>query len=246
MDKFRFEKIETLLIDPDASVRDTVRMIMRNNGFREFRLGETLADVTEQFAIRMPDLLICEADLADGDFCEVVHGLRHHAVGSNPFLPVMALSFNPTPELVRKIIGSGADDLVPKPISAGRLIDRIKLLIEARKPFVVTTDYIGPDRRKATDREDKIPRLEVPNALRAKATGSKDVALDQKAMADAIATINLQKLERYAVQIGVLTELIVPVYASGDIDQSVKDNVDKLKYVAEDTGRRQGTLSDLS
>ena len=68
MDKFRFENIDTLLIDPDRSTRDSVRMILRNNGFHEFRLGETLSDVSEQFAIRMPDLLICEADLAEGDF----------------------------------------------------------------------------------------------------------------------------------------------------------------------------------
>lgn len=237
MDKFQFDKIETLLVDPDSGVRDTIRMIMRNNGFREFRLGSTLTDVTEQFAIRMPDLLICEANLTDGDFCGHVSRLRHHNVGSNPFLPVMALSHNPTPELVRNIIGSGADDLVPKPISAGRLIERIKLLIKARKPFVVTTDYVGPDRRKAADREDKIQRIEVPNALRAKATGSKDAALNQKAMADTIAAINLQKLERHAVQIGVLAELIVPAYASGALDTSVKDNVERLMYVAEDTSR---------
>lgn len=156
-----------MLIDPDTGSRDSLRMVLKNNGFREFRLGTTLADVSEQFAVRMPDLLI-----------------------------------------------------------------------EARKPFVVTTDYVGPDRRKTSDREDTIPRVEVPNPLRAKAIGTKDIALDQKAMADAIANINLRKLERYAVQIGVLTELIVPAYESGAFDQSVKDHVDQLMYVAEDTSRR--------
>ena len=238
MKRFQFDKIETLLIDPDTGSRESLWMVLKNNGFREFRLGTTLADLTEQFAVKMPDLLICEATLADGEFSEFVHEMRHHDVGTNPFLTVMALSYNPTPELVRNIIGSGADDLLPKPVSAGRLIDRIKLLIEARKPFVVTTDYIGPDRRKASEREDKMPRVEVPNSLRAKATGTKDVALDRKAMADAIAYINLQKLERYAVQIGVLTKLIVLAFESDAFDQSVQDHVDQLKYVVEDTSRR--------
>ncbi len=186
----------------------------------------------------MPNLLICEADLADREFSKFLHGIRHQVVGTNPFLPVMALSYNPPPELVKNIIGSGVDDLVPKPVSADRLIDRIKLLIEARKPFVVTTDYVSPDRRKTSDHEDTIPRVEVPNPLRAKAIGTKDIALDQKAMADAIAQINLRKLERYAVQIGVLTELIAPAYESGAFDQSVKDHVDQLMYLAEDTSRR--------
>ena len=62
------------MIDPNRSTHDSVRIILRNNGFREFRLGEMLGDVSEQFAIRMPDLLICEADLTEGDCCEFVVG----------------------------------------------------------------------------------------------------------------------------------------------------------------------------
>ena len=45
----------------------------------------------------MPDLLICEADFADGDFRGAVHGMRHHHVGTNPILTVMALSYNSAP-----------------------------------------------------------------------------------------------------------------------------------------------------
>ena len=105
------------------------------------------------------------------------------------------MSYNSTPELVRKFIDSGADDLIPKPISASRMIERIKLLIKSRKSFVVTTDYVGPERRKPSDREDTLPGVEVPNPLRAKATGTKNIMLDQKAMADAIAAINLHNLE---------------------------------------------------
>jgi len=59
MDKFRFDKIKTLLINPDAGVLGTIFMIMKNNGYREFRMGSMLADVIEKLAIRMPDLLIC-------------------------------------------------------------------------------------------------------------------------------------------------------------------------------------------
>lgn len=236
----RFEKVEILVVDPDLSSREIVRMVLNNNGFREFRLGTAVADIRKQFGTKMPDLLICEAKLQDGDVCELIHGLRHHREGSNPFLPVMALAANPTPEMVHRIINSGADDLLPKPLSAGHLIERIKLLIRARKPFVVTSEYIGPDRRKASEREQKstIPLIEVPNPLREKVSGERDVVANQRDIDDAIAEINLRKLERHAVQIGVLTDLIVPAYRQGAVDDNAREHLERLVYVAEDTSRR--------
>lgn len=236
----RFDKVDILIVDPDLNSRDIVKMVLNNNGFREFRLGTEVADIRKQFNIKMPDLLICEVGLQDGDVCALIHGLRHHEEGKNPFLPVMALAASPTPELVHRIINSGADDLLPKPLSAGRLIERIKMLIRARKPFVVTSEYIGPDRRKSSERgeESPIPRIEVPNPLREKVTGERDVVANQRDIDDVIAEINLRKLERHAVQIGVLTDLIVPAYRERAVDRTTREHVQRLIYVAEDTSRR--------
>ena len=240
MSKLQFGDVRILVVDPNVGARDSVRTILNNHGFRAISVGAGLEDLNKGVADTTLDLLISDCDLTDGNFCRLVHSMRHHDVGSNPFLPIIALSSEPTPTLVKKVIDAGVDDLLPKPISTGHLLKRIQTLVKSRKPFVVTSNYIGPDRRKASQRGEKsdIPLVEVPNVLKAKISGVADEDAMAQSIADAVAEVNLQKLERYAVQIGILVEMILPTYAEGRIDGTLEDNLNRLNYVAQDTSRR--------
>jgi len=53
-------------------------------------MGTSLDELREHLTHSMPDLLICETELDDGDFCDFVTKMRHHDVGNNPFLPVIS------------------------------------------------------------------------------------------------------------------------------------------------------------
>lgn len=250
MSKIRFDHVEVLFIDPDSIYRQAIFNMLRSLGIRKIQQGTTLQEIRQAFLISNPDLIISDANLSDGDFCQFVNGLRHHNVGSNPFMPILALTADPTGELVKKIINSGSDDLLTKPLSQKQLVDRINTLIQSRKPFVVTSDYIGPTRRKSSDRENTIPLMEVPNTLREKVTGQKPNDEVQQAIDDAILEVNLQKIERYGVQIVYLADHIVPALLENRLDNEVRGYISRLNFVAEDTARRMtGTkynhVSDL-
>ena len=94
----RFEDVNTLIIDPDRASLDVIKMILRNNGFRIIRQGTGLPDIQAAFKEDMPDLLISECDLGGTVFHNFVHALRHYELGGNPFLPLIALSREPTPD----------------------------------------------------------------------------------------------------------------------------------------------------
>ncbi len=250
MAKFDFSDVEVLLIDPDRGAQESIRMLLRNFGFRAIRVGTTLAHIEAGFKEKMPDILISECELGGTGFQRLIHQLRHHEIGENPFLPIIALTAEPTPEVVRRVVNSGADDLIPKPISTARLLKRIETLVLARKPFVVTSEYIGPNRRQANDRSSDIPLIDVPNVLKAKATGESDALINAKAIADAVDEINIQKLERYSIQIGWLIDRLVPMLEGPDGDQQAEQFLNRLFYVGEDISRRMiGTkyeyVSDL-
>lgn len=255
MDKFTFDQIDILLIDPDRTVRSAIRNILTDNGFRKVTVGEGMADIELKFRLGMPDLLISDIKLPDGDLHAFVYGLRHHSVGSNPFLPIIVTAWSPTTEDVRAIVQSGADDMITKPLSANQILQRIRTLIKARKPFVVTSGYIGPDRRKPGadhDRGMKIEPIDVPNVLRAKATGdhSMDINHIQAQIDDCIKKVNLEKLDRHAHQINWLIERIVPAMVYGPPDENTQKSLNRLLYVGEDVSRRMvGTkflhVSDL-
>jgi len=243
MEKFAFDQIDILLIDPERSVRSAIRNILVDQGFRHVTVGSGMEDIVTKMRIGMPDLLISDIKLPDGDLNAFVFGLRHHNVGSNPFLPVIATAWSPTTDDVRAIVQSGADDMITKPLSAGQILQRIKMLIKARKPFVVTSGYIGPDRRKPGadhDRGMHIDPIEVPNVLRAKAVGDKtlDVNHIQNQIDECIKKVNLEKLDRHSHQITWLVERIVPSMAFGGPDDATRKSLERLLYVGEDVSRR--------
>ncbi len=239
MADLKFNNVEVLLIDPDHGYRQTMFSMMHNVGIRNIKQGATMAEIRRAFTASEPDLLISETNLPDGDFCSFVYGLRHHSVGNNPFLPILALTNEPTGELVRKVVDSGSDDLLTKPLSAMQIKERVTSLVESRKPFVVTSDYIGPTRRNLKSREESmVPLLDVPNILREKATGKKAESGIQASVDEAILEINLQKLERYAHQIVYLVDHIVPALLKGDMDEQISQHITRLDYVANDTSRR--------
>ena len=243
MEKLALDQVDILLIDPDRAVRSTIRNILIDNGFRNVTMGSGIADIESKFQINMPDLLISDIKLTDGDLSDFVYKLRHHDVGSNPFLPVIATAWSPTSDDVRGVVQSGADDIVAKPLSAGQLLQRIMMLIKARKPFVVTSAYIGPDRRKPgedSERGEHIEQIMVPKVLKAKATadGRLNVAQIQREIDACSKKVNLQKLDRHAHQALWLVERIVPGLAYGSPDEATSRALERLLYVAEDTGRR--------
>ena len=246
MEKLNFELVDVLLVDTDLNTRQNIRNILYDTGFRKLRFGRRLTELRDALTVSMPDLLISETEFSDGDFCELVHAIRHHDIGTNPFLPVIALTSNPTPEMVKRVIECGADALLAKPLSAAQVMERISDLIRERKPFVVTSDYIGPDRRKEAKRKSDFPMLEVPNSLKVKATGQKEeMEAIQRAIDEAIADVNLRKLERHAAQITLLVDKIVPDLESGVVDEPVQQFLKRLLYVAEDSSRRMvGTKYD--
>lgn len=245
MTRLFLDRIDVLLIDPDLHTRTTTKTILRNAGFYKIRTSRSLRELRQEIDLSIPELLISEAELEDGDFCRFVQDLRHNDTGTNPFLNVIALTWQPTSELVSRVVNSGADDLLAKPLSTGRVLDRITTLIEARRPFVVTSDYIGPDRRRSEARVTTIPLIEVPNTLRAVATGEGLSAEIQDAIDAMIIEVNHQKLERHAFQIGWLVDRILEAFEGPTPPRIADEHLGRLVYVAEDMKRRvAGTRFD--
>ena len=242
--KFSFGEVDTLLIDPDRSVRSTIRNILMDNGFRRVTVGGGMSDIQEKFRLGMPDLLISDLNLPDGDLRAFIYNLRHHEVGYNPFLPIIVTVWSPTTDDVRAIVQSGADDMLTKPLSAAQILLRIKSLIIARKPFVVTSGYIGPDRRKPGadhDRGQHIDPIQVPNTLREKAMGEQsnfDANAVQAEIDNCIERVNIEKLMRHAQQVTWLVDRIVPSMTFGAPDEATMQHLKRLLFVSEDISRR--------
>ena len=154
-------------------------------------------------------------------------------------MPVIVTTWEADQDLVEKVADCGGDALLVKPFAPKQLIERIEFLANRRKKFVVTSGYVGPDRRKDQTRESPIPLIDVPNTLRAKVQGeSVNLTVLQQEIDTALTEVNEQKLSRHAYQIGFLVGIIQPAYNTGELDASVLEEINHLVFVARDVERR--------
>jgi DNA-binding response OmpR family regulator len=210
MADFEFRAVQVTLIDRELTTRRLLRGILSRLGVEALREYATLGEGAIEVMRANPDLLIIDVDQGAGEGFKFISNLRNGLYDLSPFVCVLATTWQPTPALLGRFASSGADDLLVKPFSVNQVADRLSFMIEGRKPFVVTSDYVGPDRRKGAREGIQIPLIDVPNTLRRKAI--RDYApdeVDQHAEAAARA-INDQKILRCGFQIAFLVEFAVP------------------------------------
>jgi DNA-binding NarL/FixJ family response regulator len=231
MTKHRFDEIRVVVADAMAQSRKSFRGILDDLGFREIELFHNVPALQAYLELSSTDLVICDMELDQGEVADLIFKTRHGAVGDNPFLSILGTTWRPTPEVVQRTVNCGADGLLSMPISRQTVADAIETVVDRRKPFVVTTDYIGPDRRSGPREEGpEVPVIKVPNSLRQKATGEAEEVSTEKC----IEIVKEQKVERHASQIGWLAKRIAEHYGGVAEDPKIDDHVEKLRFVADD------------
>ncbi|TNE36469.1 MAG: response regulator [Alphaproteobacteria bacterium] len=196
-----YHSATVLLFDPEPAMRQNTRSGLLNFGFGEVVATTEPGEFFDKAASGEFDLILAETIAPGGNTLKVIRDIRQHAVGKNPFVNVILSLWKATPEIVGEVINSGADDVISRPMSRNQIFLRIGRLVEARKPFIVTADYIGPDRRQLGRGVGGAPAMIVPNSLRAKVENRPEYEATPEAVALAMAVINNRKISIYTEQI---------------------------------------------
>lgn len=212
MSRLSYETAETLIYDPVAANRTATRSLLYSIGFRRIESVSTLQDLHDSMKRRPPDLVLCEAQGVEADLCKMIQDLRQGATGYNPFIVIIVTAWENSGALVSSVINSGADDLILRPFSTTVLGARILSHVERRKSFVITTDYVGPDRNKDPKKSSNVQLFHPPNSLKLKV---KEPMTTEEAtqklgvmLKSAREMLNTEKLRRDAFQVCILWRLI--------------------------------------
>lgn len=235
MTRLSFESAETLVYDPVSANRAATRAALYNLGFRRIETVATLDAFNECILHRPPDLAICEAQGAESELCSMIQTLRQGAGGYNPFLVIIVTAWENHNSLVSRVLNSGADDLLLRPFSTAVLGNRIRTHVERRKGFVITSEYVGPDRRGVRPPGEQL--FVPPNSLKMKVQERlTDEQANQRLDAQlkrARTLLNSEKLKRDAFQICVLWRLMQEGGSGGyDVD------LPRLREVTKGVSRR--------
>jgi CheY-like chemotaxis protein len=137
-----------LVLDDNRFQQQVLRMILMGVGVRNV---ETAKDVDEALHILSEqkfDLVIADYRLGEksgADFTRLVRGARG---AGDRFIPIIACTSDTMPEVIRELRDAGADEILGKPVSAQAIAAKIDAVINARRRFVSSSDFFGPDRRR--------------------------------------------------------------------------------------------------
>lgn len=227
MSEIDYSRASVLLFDPIHVNQRTTRYTLFEVGFRQIECVSTLTEFKSALAETSPALIVAESGATDTDIFKIVRSVRRSELGANPFVLFLLTTWSRDQTHIRNAIECGSDDVIVRPFSTAFALDRIKSLVCKRKDFVVTSEYIGPDRRKKTgNRESSAPSVVVPNLLKATVEGDEEaLAAAAGWIKEAHATITSERMRRLAMRIVVTLELhlsnlreIEPVPMKLDVD----------------------------
>tara|TARA_R110000782_G_scaffold45255_4_gene100606 strand:- start:1381 stop:2313 length:933 start_codon:yes stop_codon:yes gene_type:complete len=226
MAKLNFGNIGVFLVDGDAGARQGVRHILFNEGCRDIRLGDDCKEVVTVLGQNDPDLIIGELRLPDGNFAAVTQKIRQGKIGHNPFVPIILVVVeDEDPKAVKAALDMGVDDVVSKPVSAVGLMSRISRLVEKRRPFVVTEDYMGPKRVQ----DEGAKAIDAPNHLSRKLKGEKIGFLDKEMdVAAAEEDVKGCRLQFIGDEIKSLIDGIAPRLEKGEYDRDLRNTLARV------------------
>ncbi len=193
----RYQSASALLYDPQSSMRYNTRIALLNIGFGQVEAVNDYSEFIDRAETGHFDLIVGDSRTDSGDTRSIVRKIRHHDIGRNPFVTVIVTLWDTSPELVHQTIDSGADDLILRPMSTINLKDRVNGLVHARKPFIVTGDYIGPERRQIVRGLTRVSEMIVPNSLQAKVENRPELEATPKNVKAALQAVNDRKITIY-------------------------------------------------
>jgi DNA-binding response OmpR family regulator len=212
MSKLSFDSVDVLIYDPVSSNRTATRAAMYALGFRKTETVSSLEDFLASVQKCPPDIALCEAQGQGEELCALIQQMRQGGAGYNPFIVIIVTAWEKNTALINRVVSSGADDLLLRPFSTALLGQRIESHVDRRKGFVITTEYVGPDRRRDNSRASNVELFDPPNSLKMKAKdrlSADEIArrLDVE-LKTAREKLTTEKLRRDSFQVAILWRLL--------------------------------------
>ncbi len=151
-----------LLIDDDAQLRRTLRLIIQNQGFQVLE-AENEAEGVSLAEQNNPRLIICDVNMTQGDGYSTLERLRQNPVTA--LIPFILMTGRPSDVGMRRGMAGGADDYLEKPFNADSLIATVRARLRKKELLsaqakqtearLVATLEATPDLVAITDKNEK-------------------------------------------------------------------------------------------
>lgn len=166
--KDRLRQIEVLVADPDPRISRLVRYVLENFGFKNIHMAKDGSDALDILRHKPIDLVITEWPMEPVDGINFVKFVRTSDEVVYRDIPIIMLTGRAEQADVEIARDSGVTEFVVKPFNARTLSHRITQVIDNPRAFIISRDFIGPDRRRQLKSEGADDNRRMPEAEKEK------------------------------------------------------------------------------
>ncbi|MDO9336315.1 MAG: response regulator [Caulobacter sp.] len=173
------EGLCVMVVDDHASTRRLVADVLRAGGVDRVVTAESGSEALAMMASVRPDVIITDWLMPVMDGLAFTRAVRQAAITDDPRipdprLPIVMLTTERTRRDVEIARAAGADAFLVKPFTPARVLERVATVRQRQIDFVISTAYVGPDRRQGREADED--RYAGPLRRRGDAADKVDVA----------------------------------------------------------------------
>ena len=172
-----YPQLRVLIVEDHAFTRLLIKEVLQSLGCQQGNIHEAEdgASGLNVLQEKRADLIICDWQMQPMDGLTFVRKLRDPEKSKNPFVPIIFCTAHTDMDLIQRARDTGVTEVMTKPITVKAIESKIKAILEQPRPFVDSTQYFGPDRRRRSD--EPTPAAE---RRRARRTVIKQVSEDER------------------------------------------------------------------
>ncbi len=241
--KQNFKHVRIAVLERDSDVRQAIKSSLVEETFTRTFATQALKKFQTAVFNDEADLMIADVDAGEDrkEIITLMKQIRHNEICQNPFPVSIALTGNSDFQNIKQIVDSGFDTLLLKPFSMSSLIQRVQGLRQQRAPFAVTSEYIGPDRRKnhrPNSPADQDCLINVPNPLKIMATGKLSASNMQGLIKESLVLVNDLRIQSQGERISQLIVGLTSKFVLGEMNQEFIKGLKLLDAVSMDMDHR--------
>ncbi len=145
---YDFSKTSVLVVEDMQPMLDLTKSILGIYGFDKVYATTSGKKGFDLFQSQKPDIVIADWALEDMDGISLTDKIRTDEYSHNPYVPIIIMTGFTSRPRVETARDAGITEFLVKPFTSKDLYARIVQVIEKPRPFVMSGDFFGPDRRR--------------------------------------------------------------------------------------------------
>jgi CheY-like chemotaxis protein len=198
--------LRVLVVDDNTTVQRLIGDVLKAGGVGQVETAADGVRARDKIGGWDPHIIFTDWHMPAMGGLELTRSIRRAALQPdrripNPQIPVIIVTGNRSEADVQIARRAGVNEFVIKPFTPAALLSRIQLVLLKPRPFIVSNDYIGPDRRR---------RAELSYSGPLRRTSDPDEVVDE--------TERTATRETISVELDALRALVV---ARGGVDSDI-------------------------